>query len=42
MGVAFDGALPRLGAASGSVSRTDSRPQATWPAMHSSSSHSGR
>ena len=31
-----------LGASSGGLSRTDSRPQVTWPDRHSSSSHSRR
>ena len=43
IGVARDGVRPlRRAARSGSVSRTDSRPQQTWPDRHSSSSHSRR
>ncbi len=43
IGVARDGTSPlRRGAGPGSMSRTDSRPQLTWPDRHASSSHSGR
>ena len=43
IGVARDGTSPlRFGTGSGSLSRTDSRPQMTWPDRHTSSSHSRR